>query len=160
MRKKTFETRIVFHNARKYLDRGKIQAIYTQTSRQFDRWAADSRYCAVTARNPLDRLEMLLAALDDAGKGDVARAAVDWLAQSVGGRFCNDPADISEPGQVDSVICETMDRMSSARGASIEALKDGVITTEERIRIKHRLREFEVKAAEFVAAIKARMEAE
>lgn len=152
MPKRTLKTWVVFHNARKYLDRGTIQGIFTQTSRHFDRWAADPKYCAETARNPLDRLGMLLTALDDAGKCDVARAAVDWLAGLISGRFTDAETAKSLTGDMNAEAADIPEALGDMSRIVRRAQADGVVDPAERIRIKEARRKLNREIDEFLDA--------
>jgi len=130
-----FETWRIFHVAKKVITAEVLRKIYTRSSRLVDAWAADPRFCEVTARNPLDRMKILFTELSMAGRDAEVVAALDWLAEVVDrrterlGQVCADKG-------VDGEIAD----MAVAMGhlvATVRAAKDdGHIDDGELIRIK------------------------
>lgn len=125
----------IYHVALKKLPQGKLQQIYRRSARLVNYWAADPKYCEETKKNPLDRIRIMLDELDNAGAGDYARAAIDYMADPLGGCFAEKYPAVSDKGCVDG---ESVD-LSIAGGKLIDeirfALADDVIDDVERMRI-------------------------
>ena len=89
----------IFSYAKKVLPVNTVRLIFTRSSKCLEcwggvardsidsRWAADPTYCSATERNPIDRVKALITELDRSGYGNVARAAVDIIAEPLGGCF-------------------------------------------------------------------------
>ena len=67
-----------------YLGKSALTALFQKGQRQIERWSADPATSDSHQRNPLDRYEMLLQQLVDAGQGDISRSAVARQAHIVG----------------------------------------------------------------------------
>ncbi|MDA8141085.1 MAG: hypothetical protein M0036_20770 [Desulfobacteraceae bacterium] len=130
-----FESWRVFHVAKKVLPAGILQQIYTRSSRLIDTWAADPRFCEVTARNPLDRMKILFTELSMAGRDAEVIAALDWLSEVVDrrterlGQVCADKG-------VDGEIADMAVAMGNLVATVRTAKADGHIDDGELIRIK------------------------
>lgn len=73
----------VYAAARKRL-KSKLFRIYgNRSSRMIDYWAQDPNFSAEPKRNPIDRLEALLEALDESGARDTAISALRILANAL-----------------------------------------------------------------------------
>ena len=96
----------IFRIANRHLPKGRFQKIFTQSSRHLYRWAADPRCCEQTAKNPIDRIRILLDEINIAGYGDYARAAIDYMAEPLGGRFIDTNPARSDKGTVDGEIAD------------------------------------------------------
>ena len=131
-----FESWVVFNIANRHLPAGRMQRIYSQTLRSVQRWAANPRHCSETARNPIDRIRMLLDEINLAGYGDYARAAIDYMAEPWGGRVIDMDIAISDKGCVDGEIADTTVAIGNLSNIIREALEDDELTTSERILIK------------------------
>lgn len=130
----SFKSHQIFKIALHHLPKGRLQKIYTQKTRQIYKWAADPRFCEETARNPIDRVRILLDEINIAGYGDYAREAIDYMAAPLGGRFTDvDPAtsdkDIS--GEIVDVAVSTGILFNLVRKA-----ENGGLDAADRIRIK------------------------
>lgn len=77
-----------FRACRKTLGNSFMQKLYNRGLRQLHRWSADPDFCEDHERNPLDRLKILLARLNEIGREDVALSAVEMLAQAIGCEIC------------------------------------------------------------------------
>jgi len=125
----------IYHVAHKKLPSGKLQQIYRRSARLVQYWASDPNYCEENKKNPLDRIRTMLDELDNAGAGDYARAAIDYMAEPLGGCFAEKQAAVSDKGCVDG---ESVD-LTIAGGKLIDeirfALADDVIDDEERMHI-------------------------
>jgi len=130
----------IFFIAQKKLPAGRLQNIYRRSSRLVAYWAANPRDCDVTHRNPMDRIRMMLDELNIAGYGEYARAAIDYMAEPLGGEFTEKKASVSDKGSVDGEAAD----LSVASGSLIaeirDALEDDLLNTAERIRIKEAAR--------------------
>ena len=91
----------IFHAALKKLPPGRLQAIWSRSARLVNYWAADPRYCEEIKRNPIDRVRPLLEELDLAGAGEYARAAIDYMAEPIGGRFNHSEPVTSDKGNIE-----------------------------------------------------------
>lgn len=73
----------IFDAARKH-SKAQLCAIWgNRSSRLIDYWAQDPAFCADPKRNPIDRMEMLLQALDKEGLRPVAVALIRLLAGAI-----------------------------------------------------------------------------
>lgn len=126
----------IFFIAHKKLPPGRLQNIYRRSSRLIAYWAANPRDCDVTHRNPIDRIRMMLDELNMAGYGEYARAAIDYMAEPLGGEFTEKETSVSDKGSVDGEAAD----LSVASGMLVNeirsALEDNLLDTAERIRIK------------------------
>ena len=160
-----FESWQVFNVANKNLVRAKVQQIFRRatplvnkwgktielcldcqkklaqddeypTKRFVDLWAANPSDCNNTRRNPIDCIRDLLDALDDVGKTEYARAAIDYMAKPLGGRFTDIETSKSDKKNIDSEIADISIALGDLASRIREARIDGVFDTAERIRIK------------------------
>jgi hypothetical protein len=131
-----FRSHQIFKIGLKELSDGERHRIFGKSTRYMDMWAADPRFCEVTRRNPLDQLKAFLSALDDHGRADVARAAIEFLAQPVGLRVCSDAAPESDKGSVDGEIADVTRALGRLTLMIESAREDGALETAELIRIK------------------------
>lgn len=138
--KNLMESWQIFFIAHKKLPTGRLQKIYRRSARLVAYWAANPRDCDVTHRNPLDRIRMMLDELNMAGYGEYARAAIDYMAEPLGGEFAEKETSVSDKGSVDGEAAD----LSVAGGNLINeircALEDDLLDTAERIRIKEAAR--------------------
>lgn len=73
----------IYDVARKTL-KNELHEIYgNRSARMIHYWAQDPHFCADPKRNPIDRLEKLLERLAEAGRRDVALAALRILGQKL-----------------------------------------------------------------------------
>jgi hypothetical protein len=126
----------IFKIAIRHLPKGRIQKIFTQKMRCIYKWSADPRHCEATARNPIDRIRILLDEINIAGYGDYARAAIDYMAAPLGGRFIDIDMARSDKGSVDGEIADTLVSIGELSSIIRTALEDDHLTTAERIKIK------------------------
>lgn len=91
-------------------------------------------------RNPIDRITDLLEEIDAAGRGDVARAAIDLMAAPLGGRFEPFPVVTSTKGSVDGEAADAAVALGRFISTCREAVKDGSVSTEEQSTILESLR--------------------
>lgn len=136
-----FESWRVFKVAKKHLEPGALQRIYSKSTRLLDMWAANPNHCEITARNPLDRMRLLLDELDSAGFEDYARAAVDYLAEPLGGQFALFGHDKSDRDDVDGELADLFSTGGMFSTRLREALADGHLDTAERITLKQMARQ-------------------
>jgi len=130
----TFGSHQIFKVAIQHLPKGRIQKIYTQKQRQVYKWAADPRFCEETARNPIDRIRILLDEINIAGYGDYAREAIDYMAAPLGGRFTDAEVSRAEKGvkgEIVDVAVSTGILFNLVRKA-----ENGGLDAADRIRIK------------------------
>jgi hypothetical protein len=99
-------------------------------------WAANPAHCEVTARNPIDRIRELLDKLDSAGYGEFSRAAIDYMAEPLGGQFAPFPEESSDRNDVDGELADLFSAGGTLATELRQALKDGCLDTSERIAIK------------------------
>ncbi len=130
-----FESSFVFAAAKKYLPKGSIQKLFTKSTRLFNMWATDPRTSAIVARNPIDRIRILLNELDDVGQGQISRAAIDYMAEPLGGQFAENGSVVSDKGTVDGEIADISIALGDLGTEVREAIKDGKINPDERRRI-------------------------
>ncbi|KKL62276.1 hypothetical protein LCGC14_2186840 [marine sediment metagenome] len=117
-----FESWKIYHIARKHLPKDFLQSLYTRSSRLVYAWAANPRDCDETARNPIDRIRLMLEALDDEGYGDYARAAIDYMAEPLGCHCAEKSGAKSDKGTVDGEIAD----LASAVGNVADHIRDFV----------------------------------
>lgn len=125
-----------YHAAQKVMGRERLSKLYTRSARLVTYWAADPRFVDVRHRNPLDRIRDMIVEMDLLGAGDIARAAIDFLAEPLGGRFVETEPTRSDKGTVDGEAAD----IAIAAGRLIdnlrEALADNSLDAAERIRVK------------------------
>lgn len=130
----------IFRQAKKKLPRGVLHKIFGKSVRLVDMWAANPAHCEITARNPLDRLRLLIDELDNAGCEDYARAAIDYMAEPLDGQFAPFPNDKSDRNDVDGELADLFGIAGEFVNRLREALLDGHINPAERIAIKESAR--------------------
>ena len=131
-----FESWQIFKVAIKNLPPSTLQHIYPRSTRLIYYWAADPHDTDKSERNPIDRIRDMLDALDDIGKGEYARAAIDYMAEPLGGRFVDIETSPSDKEDVDGEIADIAIALGELATRIREASIDGVFDTAERIRIK------------------------
>ncbi len=130
----------IYFIAHKKLPTGRLQNIYRRSARLVAYWAANPRDCDVTHRNPIDRIRIMLDELNMAGYGEYARAAIDYMAEPLGGEFAEKETSVSDKGSVDGEAVDTSLAASNLIAEIRDALEDDLIDTAERIRIKEAYR--------------------
>ena len=133
-----FESWRIFRLAKQELPPGVIQKLYTRSSRLVDLWAANPRFCDSTARNPLDRIRILLKELALAGYEDYVAATLDWLSEIVGRRTVAIGPVASDKGSVDGEIGDLAVAMGHLVNEVREAVADKKVDGGELLRIKRR----------------------
>lgn len=132
-----FESWRIFRLAKQELPPGVIQKLYTRSSRLVDLWAANPRYCEATARNPLDRIRILLKELALAGYEDYVVGTLDWLAEVVGRRTALVGRVASDKGTVDGEIGDLAVAMGLLVNEVRQAVTDNRLDGGELLRIKN-----------------------
>ncbi len=132
----TFGSWQIFEIAKVHLPKGRLFDIFTQTTRSVYRWAANPRACAETSRNPIDRIRMLLDEINIAGYGEYARAAIDYMAEPLGGRFTDAGMAVSDKGTVDGEIGDATIAIGRLSEVIRAALEDNEMSSVERIKVK------------------------
>lgn len=148
-----FQSSIIFNLARKKLPAGTVQEIFSRSTRLVDYWAADARYCEETRRNPLDRVRMLLDELDSAGYGDYARAAIDYMAEPLGGRFCDTETARSDKGTVAGEVMDATICLGELAGTVEKALADSQLSDREKVEIKGAARRLVVQIEQLLDVV-------
>lgn len=133
---KHYKSHQIFHIARKTLSDGQLHSIFGRTTRYMQMWAADPRYCEVVRRNVLDQVRDFINALDDHGRGDVVRAALEYMVGSLPFKVCDDGGAVSDKGSIDGEIADLTRALGRLATVIEVAREDGVIETDELIRIK------------------------
>lgn len=142
----------IYHVALKKLPAGTLQNIYRRSCRLVNYWAADPRYADETKRNPIDRIRLMLAELDTAGYGDYARAAIDYMAEPLGGEFAIKSGVKSDKGCVDGETSDCMIAMGKLADEIRFALADDELDSAERIRIKEYARKLNEEISQLLNA--------
>ena len=127
-----FESSFVFAAAKKYLPKGSIQKLFTKSTRLFNMWATDPKTSAIVARNPIDRIRILLNELDDVGQGQISRAAIDYMAEPLGCHCVEKSGAKSDKGTVDGEIADISIALGDLGSEVREAIKDEKINSDER----------------------------
>ncbi|KKN36007.1 hypothetical protein LCGC14_0777840 [marine sediment metagenome] len=127
-----FESSFVFAAAKKYLPKGSIQKLFTKSTRLFNMWATDPRTSAIVARNPIDRIRILLNELDDFGQGHVSRAAIDYMAEPLGCHCVEKSGAKSDKGTIDGEVADISIALGNLGSEVREALKNGEIDSDKR----------------------------
>jgi hypothetical protein len=126
----------IFRQAKKKLAKGVLHKIFGKSTRLLDMWAANPAHCEVTARNPLDRVRLRIDELDNAGCEDYARAAIDFLAEPLGGQFAPFGTERTDRGSVDGELVDFYEVSGKFVINLRQALADGHLSSAERILIK------------------------
>jgi len=129
-----------YHAAQKVMGRERLSQLYTRSARLVTYWAADPRFVDVHHRNPLDRIRDMIIEMDLLGAGDVARAAIDFLAEPLGGRFTETKPERSDKGTVDGEAADVAVALGQLVASVREAMADDLLTPMERIRLRERAR--------------------
>lgn len=130
----------VYAYARKTLTPGALQAIYRRSIPLVYGWAAPPTN-EIHLRNPIDRIIIMLKELDAAGRDDVARAAIDLMAEPLGGRFEPISKAASDKGSVDGEAADAVVALGKFVEICRKSLKDGHVTKKELGLILEALRE-------------------
>ena len=83
----------------------------------------------------------MLAELDTAGYGDYARAAIDYMAEPLGGEFSEKSTAKSDKGCIDGETADCMVALGKLADEIRFALADDFLDSAERIRIKEYARQ-------------------
>ena len=150
---KGFQSSIIFKIARKKLPAGTVQGIFSRSTRLVDYWAADSRYCEETRRNPIERIRMLLDELDSAGYGDYARAAIDYMSEPLGGCFTCTTPSTSDKGTVAGEVMDATICLGNLAKIIEEALADNQISDREKVEIKGEARRMVVQIEQILDVV-------
>lgn len=142
----------IFNIARAKLAPGRLQNIYTRSSRLVAYWAANPRHCDVAHRNPIDRIRMMLDEINLAGYREYARAAIDYMAEPLGGEFAEKETSKSDKGSVDGEIADFSEAFGELVAEVRGAHKDGYLDTAERIRIREAARKVQKEIEELFDA--------
>lgn len=142
----------IYFIAHKKLPAGRLQNIYRRSKRLVAYWAANPRDCDVTHRNPIDRIRMMLDELNMAGFGEYARAAIDYIAEPLGGEFAEKETSVSDKGTVDGESVDTSLAANNLISEIRDALEDDLLDTAERIRIKEAYRNVLIEAQQLLDA--------
>ena len=135
MKRDGVQTWQIYHAAHKVLG-PELSKLYTRSARLVAYWAADPRFCDQVHRNPIDRVGDMLEQLDLRGHGDIARGAVDLLAQRLGGRFTETEPSRSDKGTVEAEVTDVTVALGHFAGTLRAALADDTLDAAERIRLK------------------------
>jgi hypothetical protein len=131
-----FESWQFYHAAQKIMGRERLSKLYTRSARLVTYWAADPRFVDVRHRNPLDRIKDMIVEMDLRGAGDIARAAIDFLAEPLGGRFTDTEPERSDKGTVEAEVTDVTVALGHFAGTLRDALADATLDAAERIRLK------------------------
>lgn len=141
----------VFATALVEVPRARLLKIYSpRNDRLLQRWGANPAHVEHTARNPTDRLFLLLKELVKAGEAETARMAVDILAAALGGRFTfsgDARADKATPEEeINDMLLALADLTREFRVRA----DDGEICEEDRLALIERVRAVKRQADEFL----------
>jgi hypothetical protein len=134
------ETWQIFNVAKLKLRPGTIQSIFRRSSRLVCYWAANPRVCDENKRNPIDRIRLLLDELNMAGYGEYDRAAIDHMAEPLGGKFEEFAPCPSDKGDINGEIADIAIAVGELATRIRESKKDGHMDTVERVQIKEAAR--------------------
>ena len=143
----------IFNVSKKKLPPGRLQRIYRRSARLVDYWAANPRHCEKTTRNPIDRIRILLDELNLNGYGEYARWAIDYMAEPLGGHFCDDQPAKSDKGTVDGEVADITVALGDLVNTIRTAQSDGEIDTEETIKIKDGSRTLKIQIEQLLDVI-------
>lgn len=143
----------IFSYALKTLPKGFLQKLYTRSYNLIQLWAADPAFNDRQARNPIDRITIMLRELDLAGYGHVARAAVDLMAGSMGGCFAPLPGAVSDKGSVDGEAAVALGELVKK---CREAVDDGVVDEAELHGVMEQLRATREEIEQLFDAVRQR----
>lgn len=103
-------------------------------------WAANPDFVAETRRNPIDRLSMMLKALQTAGCGHVARAAIDIMARPLGGQFAFTEKAESDKGTLEGEALDVSIAIGDLLRKCREVTADNKVTAAERAAVLEHMR--------------------
>lgn len=133
----------IFHAAKNSLGDIYMGSLYKRSAPLVSKWCADPSIASgkgSSERNPLDRIQDMLVALDSAGLGIYSRAAIDYLAEPLGGGFDYKDQSKSDKGTIDGELADISIALGSLGAQVREALEDGRVDSAEKIRIKEAAR--------------------
>ena len=142
----------IYHVARKKLPRGMLQKIYRRSSRLIQYWAADPKYVDKSQRNPRDRIRDMLEQLDLLGFGEYARAAIDYMAEPLGGRFEYIDSATTDKGTIDGELTDITIAFGRLADHLRIATADGTIDPDELITITNAAREMKQEIEQLLDA--------
>lgn len=153
----------IFNYAKKVLPINTIRLTFTRATKCVEcwggatrdgidsRWAADPTYCSATERNPIDRVKILLTELDRYGYGHVSRAAVDILAEPLGGHFELNK-NINNDKDVAGEAADAMEALGSLIGIIRESLADGELNKNEKGEVLEQVRRLKSEVDQLYSA--------
>lgn len=156
MKLMTYDPKLLYRAALNYLPQNKVREISRKSIRQFYRWAASPSHCDQTSVNPHDTLKMIYEALDDVGKGDVARADVDALARVLAGRFCDDVQSMN-PVNLHKAVSDIVQQIGVVAAQGEQAIEDGILDAQEQVQLRARIRELKERVSVLDAIFKTGM---
>ncbi len=117
--------------AHRILTPGLLTKIWKKSQRQIYRWGADPDYCEDCRRNPIDLLRVTCERLMEAGRSEVAEAALVLLAEPLG--YEVKQKDIrSDSGSINLDLLDVEAALGDFCADYREALSDQVLDARER----------------------------
>lgn len=143
----------IYYVAKKKLPHGMLQKIYRRSSPLVSMWAADPKYCEHHARNPIDRIRLMLEEMDTAGAGEYARWAIDYMAAPLGGRFAPLRDVCSDKGTVEGEVMDVAINFGHMADTIRAAMVDGRLDACEIARIKEHARTLKNEVDQLLDAV-------
>lgn len=148
----TLKSNQLFHIINKTLDKGLLHRCFGKSVRYMQMWAADPRCCEVTRRNPFDSAQALFDHLDDHGRIDVVRGALEYMIGNLPLRVVSSDTAISDKGSIDGEIADITRAMGRLATVIEDARADGRIDTTELIRIKREASQLKIEVDQLLDA--------
>ena len=134
----------IFKCAHEILPKGAIHNIYRRSTRLVQYWAANPRY-AKSLPNPIDHTAALLDELSVFGYGHVARAAIDLMAQPLGGHFQPFAKEKSDKHSLDGEAVDVTVALSKLVETARGALSHGRVERCELTEILEKMRTVKIE---------------
>jgi len=145
----------IFSYALDELPSGFLLRLFTRSYPLIQSWAAGPMN-EVRHRNPIDRIAIMLAELKKAGRGDVARAAIDIMALPLGGHFTFFENTQSDKGNLDGEATDATIALGRFLETCREALGDDTVSVDELMGILDRLRFVQDELNQIMDVIKSK----
>lgn len=139
--------------AYRVLTPGLLAKIWKKSQRQLYRWGADPDYCEDCRRNPIDLLRITCERLLEAGRPDVAEAALALLAEPLGYEVKKSVID-SDSGSINLELLDVESSLGDFCRDYRDALEDKRLDPKERARLILQTNRLQRQVSELKAALR------